>query len=123
MTDEQILAELRKIAKIILLANAKVIESELAKTVRTGERKRMWVLTDGHRMPKQIAQDAGVSTMAVSYFLATGSAAGLIEYVKGNPPRRLLDYVPSDWAELVAQSISPSPEEAVAQPSLPGDLP
>jgi hypothetical protein len=99
MTDE--LAELKKISKILLLANASVIESELGKIATSDDRKRMWVLIDGVRMPKDIATQLNVTDRAVRYFLDGLAAGGFIENVKGEPPKKILDYVPPSWIELL----------------------
>jgi len=111
MSNEQILSELRKISKLLTLVNAPVIEKELSKIASSKERKRMWVLIDGNRMPKDIANQVGVTPMAVSYFLNAGVAAGVIEYKGGVPPRRALDYVPPDWIELLVAEEEAAPEE------------
>ena len=39
--------------------------------------------------------------MTVSNFLNAGKAAELIDYKKGEPPQRIIDYVPPSWIELV----------------------
>ncbi|XHH08080.1 MAG: hypothetical protein ACFCUE_10960 [Candidatus Bathyarchaeia archaeon] len=96
-----ILAELKKISKILLLANARIIEDELSKITNSDARKKLWVLIDGTRMPKDLAEKAKVTRAAVSYFLDAASAAGLIEYTERSPPRRILDYVPAAWLQLV----------------------
>jgi hypothetical protein len=101
MSSEASLRELRKISRILILANATSIEKELSKIATTDERKRIWVLLDGKRMPKDLAKEAGVTPMAISYFLAAGVATELIEYNKGEPPRRILDYIPPSWIELM----------------------
>jgi len=95
------LRELRRISKILILTNASTIEKELSKIASSDDRKCMWICIDGKRMPKNIANEVGVTQIAVSYFLNAGVAAGLIEYVKGEPPRRILDYVPPVWIDLV----------------------
>jgi hypothetical protein len=101
MSSEATLRELRKISRILILTNAVAVEKELSKIATTNERKKMWVLMDGKRMPKDLAKEIGVTAMAVSNFLAAGVAAELIEYNRGEPPRRMLDYVPPSWIELV----------------------
>jgi len=102
MTDQDAtLKELKSILKVLILENADAIEKELSKIATTDERKKMWVLMDGKRMPKDVANEAGVTKMAVSNFLSAGMTAELIEYVKGEPPRRILDYVPPTWINLV----------------------
>ncbi len=97
-----VLTELRRISRILILGNATAIEAELSKIATSSERKRMWIALDGKRMPKDIAAGIGVTAMAVSVFLNLGIAASLIEYEKGKPPRRLLDYVPPKWLALAA---------------------
>lgn len=99
--DDATLRELRKISKILTLANASVIEKELSKIANSDARKKMWVSIDGIRMPKNIAEEVGVTQMAVSYFLNAASAAEFIEYAQRKPPRKILDYVPPSWIDLV----------------------
>jgi len=108
MSNDTMFRELRKISRILILANAPAVEKELSKIATTEERKKIWVLMDGKRMPGDLAKEAGVTAMAVSRFLNAGEAAGLIEYKRGEPPRRALDYVPPAWTELVT---IPAPEE------------
>lgn len=102
------LKELKAILKVLILANADFIEKELSKIATTNDRKKLWVLIDGKRMPRDIAKEAGVTPMAVSNFLNAGVVAELIEYVKGEPPRRILDYIPPAWINLVKL---PPPED------------
>jgi hypothetical protein len=101
MSTDAMLRELRKISKTLILVNAGAVERELSKIASTNDRKKLWVLMDGKRMPADIAKEAGVTTMTVSYFLNAGIAAELVEYKRGEPPRRILDYVPPNWIELV----------------------
>lgn len=95
------LKELKKITKILTLAHAESIEKELSKVATSDERKRMWVLIDGNRMSKDIAQEVGVAVRSVDRFLKIASAAGLAENPRGKPPRRVIDYVPPAWIELL----------------------
>lgn len=113
------LRELKLISKVLILANAGAIERELSKIATTNERKKMWVLIDGKRMPKDVADQAGVTSMAVSNFVNAGVAAELIAYVKGKPPQRILDYVPPEWISLVPLP-SETEKERVVGP--PGDV-
>jgi len=112
MSTDAMLRELRKISKILILTNAGAVEKELSKLASTNDRKKMWVLMDGKRMPGDIAKETGVTAMAVSVFLNAGVAADLIEYTRGEPPRRILDYVPPSWIELVKLPISEEAEGA-----------
>ncbi len=112
MSAESTLRELRKISRILILANATFVEKELSKIATTNDRKKMWVLMDGKRMPGDIAKETGVTAMAVSIFLNAGVAAELVEYQRGEPPRRILDYVPPGWIELVKLPVSEEAEGA-----------
>jgi hypothetical protein len=102
MTDsEAALRELRTISKILLLSNSQAVKKEIEKICTSDGRKKMWVLINGSRMPAAIATDAKVTPAAVSYFLTAGVETGLIEYNRGEPPRRLLEYVPPEWIESI----------------------
>lgn len=107
--------ELRMILKVLILSNATVIEKELAKIATTNERKKMWVAINGKLMPKDIASQTDVTQMAVSNFLGACKTAGFIEYTKGEPPKRILDYVPPSWIDLAKLPIE-AEEKAENQP-------
>ena len=80
MTDDgMVLRELKNISRILTLANASVIEGELSKIANSDARKRMWILIDGKRMPKDLAKEVGVTPMAVSNFLIALATAEFIE--------------------------------------------
>jgi hypothetical protein len=98
--DDEILRELKKISKILLLSNAPLIEKELERIASTIDRKKMWLLIDGIRTPKDIADQTGVSTRAVQYFLSAAQVAEFIGRSKTSVPYKLLDYVPPSWLEL-----------------------
>jgi hypothetical protein len=99
MSEE--LTELKKISKILTMVNAKTIENELAKYATTDERKRIWVLIDGKRMSKDIATSSGVTRRAVDLFLKSLETAELVESPWGKPPKRILDFVPAPWLNLI----------------------
>lgn len=113
--EDPTLKELKVISKVLILANADAIEKELSKIATTDERKKMWVLIDGKTMPKDIADHAGVTAMSVSYFISAGVAAELIKYIKGKPPRRVLDYVPPGWISLITLPSLEAHEEKEAK--------
>lgn len=100
-SDNITLWELKKISKVLILSNASIIEKEIAKIANTDERKKVWVLLNGKRMAKEIADEVGITVRAVRYFLVAAATAELIEYTEREPPRRILDYVPPSWIELV----------------------
>jgi hypothetical protein len=95
------LAELKKISKILTMVNAKTIENELAKYATTDERKKIWVLIDGKRMSKDIATSSGVTRRAVDMFLKSLEIAELVESAWGKPPKRILNFVPAPWLDLI----------------------
>jgi len=116
LEDTPTLHELRKISKILTLANASIIEGELSKIAKTDSRKKMWVLIDGKRMPQDIAKMIGVTRRAVTYFLDDAAAAEFIKYNPYEPPRRLLDYVPPSWIDLVTKERGEEEEVAKDKP-------
>lgn len=99
--SEKIYQELRRISRLLTIGNASIIEAELNKITNTDARKKMWVLMDGIKMPKDLAATSGVSTMAVSNYLSAALALNLIEYAPRQPPQRALDYIPPTWLSLV----------------------
>ena len=99
--DANILTELRKISMILTFANSKVIEEGIGKIANSDTKKQIWVLIDGVRMPKDIAEKIDANAMAVSRFLDAASAAGFVEYSQRKPPRKLANYVPPSWISLV----------------------
>ncbi len=99
--EDPILAELKKISKLVTFAHGDAIERELAKIANTEKRKVMWVLMDGTRMTKDIADFVGMTEQGVNKFLRELSLAEFAKNPKGKPPRRLIDYVPPSWISLL----------------------
>jgi hypothetical protein len=95
------LDELKKISKILTLVNAKALEIELSKYATTDERKKAWILIDGDTLPEEIGKEAGMKLRTIQEFLKILVDATLIENFRGKPPKRLLDYVPASWLELI----------------------
>lgn len=112
ITDEQIFKELRKISRILTFANAAAIENELNKIATNEARKKMWLLIDGKKMPKELAKETGVSIMAVSRFLNAALAVGLIDYAPLQPPLRIFDYVPPGWLSLIKLPETAEPDDS-----------
>lgn len=102
--QDPVLEELRRVSKILTLAHGEAIERELSKVATSDKRKMMWVLIDGARTSKDIAQEIRVTDRAVNGFLAIAAGAGLVHNPWGKPPRRLIEYVPPSWVELVGIS-------------------
>jgi hypothetical protein len=95
------LDELKKISKILTLVNAKTLEIELSKYATTEERKKAWILIDGNRMTDEIGKKAGMKLRTIQDFLKILVDASLIENPRGAPPKKLVDYVPASWLDLM----------------------
>lgn len=115
--EEEILKELRKLSKILILSNGGNLESQIEKYATTPERKKIWVLIDGNRQANDIAQAIGITKRGVDMFLKVLEDASLIERPYNRPPIRIADYVPAGWVELVQTEIKPS--EKIQQPAEP----
>ena len=63
--DEDILKELKKISKIILLSNGEQLEIALTKYAINDDRKKIWALVDGKRQADEIVQISGLKKSAV----------------------------------------------------------
>ena len=113
MNDE--LAELKNISKILALVNAKTIETELLNYATTKDRKRVWVLINGQRVSKEIAELIGITERGVNKILKVFETAELIENPRGKPPKRLLNYVPPSWLELVEVETRSQKEEKLEE--------
>ena len=118
--EEEILNELKKISKIITISNAPTIEKELSNYATSEDRKKIWVLIDGNRQADDIVKISGLTQAPVYKFLKILEDSGLIERQRGKPPKRLLDYVPADWVELV-QTDFKSSENEQQQPETSSD--
>lgn len=110
MGEADILKELQKISKIITLSNGAALEKELAKYATSDDRKKVWVLIDGNRNSDQISKEIGVTKRAVDIALQSFENANLIEPRKyGVSSKRILDYVPSQWIELLPKKADDKP--------------
>ena len=89
--------ELRAIKRILILAHSDKINAYLNEVITSENRRNMWIAINGEHMPNDIAKKVGVSTMAVSKFMKTVIDAHLVDYVKGNPPKKIIEHVPADW--------------------------
>ena len=97
------LNELKKIARILTLANGDALERELSKYATTDERKKVWVLINGERLPDSLAKESGMKASGVYSYLKRLTNADLIETPYGKPPVKLVDYVPASWLGLFEQ--------------------
>ena len=105
-TDTDLLNELKKISKILTISNGSSLEIELTKYATTRERKIIWVLIDGENHADDIAKIINKTKSGVDIFLKSLERAELVEKRKyGSPPVRMLDYVPSEWIQLIPKKI------------------
>jgi hypothetical protein len=95
------LKELKKISKLLILANGEAIEKELSKYATTPERKKAWILIDGNRMTDEIGKGAGMKLRTIQDFLKILTDSSLIESHYGKPPIKIIDYVPAPWLDLI----------------------
>lgn len=102
----------KKISKILTLAHSDTIEGALSKIATSDERKQIWVLIDGNLMSKDISARVGVTEDAVNKFLKILQKAELIDNPPRKPPKRLIDYIPPSWIDLLAAEEEMEPEES-----------
>ncbi|MGI0086802.1 MAG: helix-turn-helix domain-containing protein [Nitrosotalea sp.] len=119
--EEEILKELRKMSKILIMSNGANLERELGKYATNEDRKKIWVLIDGNRQADDIVKATGLTKTPVYNFLKILEDSDLIERQRGKPPKRLLDYVPAEWTNLVQTDIKQlekveQPQSASVQP-------
>ncbi len=118
MSSEE-LVELRKISKILLLSNADSVERHLSEYATTDERRRIWVMIDGTRTQEEIAKLLHLARRTVNIFVNVLTASDLVEARRGEPPKRILDYVPPSWIELVKPMVAEESPDNIAQSQIP----
>lgn len=97
---QKILDELRKMNKVMTLVNGDKIETQLAKFATTPERKKIWALMDGTRDMGELIRASGLKQAPVYKFVTALENAQLVQRAHGQPPIRVVDFVPAEWAEL-----------------------
>lgn len=111
--SERILAELRKMNKVMILANGDKLETELARYASTDERKKVWALIDGKRDINELIRGSGLKKSLIYSFLAMLEEANLIEKSHGKPPMKTLEFVPASWVELLESKNVQTLEQSV----------
>lgn len=93
---EESLVEIRKLINIVAVKTA---VERIEKLDWTEKQKAIWVLCDGKLTRKQLAQKSGVHLNTVKPFVEEAMTHGLLEEekAKGGHPKRVVDYVPSEW--------------------------
>ncbi|MHA1757651.1 MAG: hypothetical protein ACTSVV_12830 [Promethearchaeota archaeon] len=108
-----ILDEIRMIKNLIILINNEQIEKYLNTIIKTDKRKIMWCFIDSKNSVKEIAKLSGASSRGVQYFLNYLSTLGLIIYQRNEPPRKILNFTPSDWLKLISDIKTIDNEEKI----------
>ena len=69
----------------------------------TEKQKAIWVLCSGNLTRKQLAQKSGVHLNTVKPFVEEAITYGLLEEEKarGGHPKRVINYVPSEWKSYI----------------------
>ena len=98
-----LLAELKKLNRVLLLSNGSRLESELERFATTASRKKVWVLMDGKTDINAMIGPSGLARSKVYGFIGMLEGAGLAEKRHGQPPTRAIEFVPASWAELLHQ--------------------
>ncbi|MFH2112098.1 MAG: hypothetical protein ABIJ47_12665 [Candidatus Bathyarchaeota archaeon] len=101
---DRLLEELQAIKFLLTLSNSEVVDTYMNKVISTTTRRKMWTLIDGRRFGNDIAKEVGTSPAAVSYFLTSVQTAGLVKYDSKSPPRRVIDYTPSEWFKEIEEA-------------------
>ncbi len=120
--EEEILKELRKMSKILIMSNGTNLEKELAKYATNDDRKRIWVLIDGNRQADEILKATGLTKTPVYNFLKILEDSNLIERQHGKPPKRLLEFVPAEWADLIQTDIKQLEKDVQQQVALQSEV-
>ena len=102
-------AELKKLTRIIAVP---IAIKQLEALANSDERKAIWVLCSGRFTREQMSKKSGISLRTVTTFVDLAMTYGLLEEEKGKGghPKRVIDYVPSDWKKLVKKE-KPSEEQ------------
>ena len=98
------LEELQRITRILTFAHSDSLERVISKYASTDKRKMIWVLIDGINMPQDMIDKIGkikIKQRTVYDFLEVLEQAKLIENPKRKPPKRLVDFIPASWIELL----------------------
>lgn len=95
--------DLENLTRLIRVIAAPIAIEQVEKLASTDERKKIWVLCSGKLTREKISAKSGVSLRTTTTFIDLAMTYGLLEEEKGKGghPRRVIDYVPSDWKGLL----------------------
>ena len=101
MSNEDVVNELKNISKLLTFVHSEKIKAELEKIATNDERKMIWVLIDGTKVNKIIAERVNITERSVRRNIKVFEEASLVHNPRGKPTSRLLKYIPPDWIELL----------------------
>lgn len=102
-TKEAFKGGLENLTRLIRVIAAPIAIEQVEKLASTDERKKIWVLCSGKLTREKISSKSGVSLRTTTTFVDLAMTYGLLEEEKGKGghPRRVIDYIPSDWKGLL----------------------
>jgi len=98
--SEESLAQIRRLVNLVA---TQMVIGRIEKLAWTEKQKAIWVLSSGEFTRKQLAQKSGAHLNTVKSFIEEAMTYGLLEEEKarGGHPRRVIDYVPSEWKSYI----------------------
>jgi DNA-binding transcriptional ArsR family regulator len=94
---EKLYFEVTNVRRLLEFIARSELKKSIEMVVTTEERRKVYCLLDGLASTEQIAQKAGVSQRAVQLEVKDLTNAGLIVTEKRGFPKRIFDYIPSEW--------------------------
>jgi DNA-binding transcriptional ArsR family regulator len=94
---EELYGEMVKVRRLLEIVVRDQLKKWLEQSLTTEERRKIYFLMDGISGTEEIAQKAGVSRRSVQLVMKDLLDAGLISLEKRGYPRRIFDYIPSEW--------------------------
>jgi DNA-binding MarR family transcriptional regulator len=96
---EKLLEEIITMRKLLEIVISDKLKTKLEEVATTSERKRIYALCDGLTSTDEIAQKVGVSQRAVQDVVKRFVERDLISVSRRGYPRRLFEWIPSEWKE------------------------
>lgn len=94
---EKIYEELSNVRHLLEMLLRSELTQNIEAVATTSERRKIYALLDGFSSTEEIAQKAHVSQRTVQAVVKDFSDAGLAVAFRRGYPKRVFDYVPSEW--------------------------
>jgi DNA-binding transcriptional ArsR family regulator len=94
---EKVYDELTTVRRLLEILVRSCLKKDIESIVTTKERRKVYTLIDGFSATEEIAQKAGVTQRAVQLIIKDLADAGLVAAEKRGYPKRVFDYIPSEW--------------------------